>query len=427
MSILRGSTSTANRRLAEAGTGLAPRARRTRLMQITHDLGLGGLERVIVTLLRTIDRSRFEPSILCLRRLGPMVDELKGLDIPIFQVPWTKGKPNYFAFREVARILRAQEVDVIHTHNTWAFVDGGLGALLAGVPTHIHTDHARTFPDRLRYIVLEHLLSYRAHKVVGVSQHTVDNLHRHEWISRRKLAVITNGIETDRFQFTIDKAAKRRELGLPPHGPVIGLNARLTPQKGITYLLQALPAVLRRFPDITVIIAGEGDLLSDLRAESEARGVAEHVRFLGLRPDVEELLQLYDVYVSPSLWEGLPMSLLEAMAAGCPIVASDVGGVPTALRHRVSGTLVPARDADALAAAIIELVGDPELRLRYAAAARKDAIEEFSAVAMTRRYERLYLRLPDSSLHAGVARASSPTLAPVPTGVPAPQHAARSD
>lgn len=371
------------------------RPRRIRLMQITHDLGLGGLERVIVTLLRTIDRSRFEPSILCLRRLGPMAAEIEGLDVPIFQVPWTMGKPNYLAFREVGRVLRAQEVDVIHTHNTWAFVDGGLGGMLAGVRTHIHTDHARTFPDHLRYVMLEHFLSYRAYKVVGVSQHTADNLHDYEWISRRKLTVITNGIETDRFQSPIDKGAKRRALGLPPQGLIIGLNARLTPQKGVTHLLQALPAILRRFADVTVVVAGEGDLLPALEAEADALGVAAHVHFLGLRTDVEELLQLYDVYVSPSLWEGLPMSLLEAMAAGCPIVASDVGGVSTALRHRVSGTLVAPRDPSALAAALTELLADPDLRRRYSLAARKDAIDRFSAAAMTRRYERLYMRLPD--------------------------------
>ena len=121
------------------------------------------------------------------------------------------------------------------------------------------------------------------------------------------------------------------------------------------------------------------------------------------------------------------MSLLEAMAAGCPIVASDVGGVSTALRHRVSGTLVPAEDPAALAAAIIELLADRELRLRYATAARRDAIEEFSAAAMTRRYERLYLRLPDTAVQRGVPLASAPMLATGSRGAPAPPRAVRSD
>jgi len=364
-------------------------------MQITHDLGLGGLEQVIVTLLRTIDRSRFEPSILCLRKIGPMAERLNGIDIPIFQVPWSPHRPNYLAFREVGRILREQRINVIHTHNTWAFVDGGLGGLLAGVKTHIHTDHARSFPDHLRLMVAEHVMSHLTYKVVGVSQDSAEKLRRYEKIPRRKLTVITNGIETDRYRCVINAGAKRRELGIGDRAPIIGLNARLTEQKGITYLLQCLPVIRARFPNVMLLVAGEGNLLDKLMAEAAQLGVSDHVRFLGLRTDAHELLQLYDVYASASLWEGLPMSLLEAMAARRAIVSTDVGGVSTAIEHGVNGTLVGSRDPQALATAIIELLESASLRERYGDAASRLVDLRFSAEAMTRRYEQLYLRLPE--------------------------------
>ncbi|MGI9628607.1 MAG: glycosyltransferase, partial [Longimicrobiales bacterium] len=187
---------------------------RRRVLQVTEDLGVGGLERVIATLCRNLDPRRFDPAVVCLRDGGEFADELELEGVPIFQLPYDPSRADYFAFRQVARILRRHHVDVVHTHNTGAFVAGGVGALLARTPTLIHTDHARDFPDKLRYVVAENLLSRLAHRVVGVSEHTTENLVRYERLPRKKLVTIHNGIDVAVGASGGRPEELRRELGI---------------------------------------------------------------------------------------------------------------------------------------------------------------------------------------------------------------------
>ena len=368
---------------------------RIRLMQITHDLQVGGLQRVVVTLCRAIDPERFDVSVLCLREAGPLARELESIGVPVITLPRDPHRTDYFAFRRVARVLRERQISVVHTHNTEPFVDGGIAARLAGVRTLVHTDHARDFPDKVRYMLAEHVMAWNAYRVVGVSEDTTRNLAHYERIPRRKLVTITNGIDGEPYSQPLDRARLRQELGIAGDGPVIGLGARLVEQKGITYLLQAMRVLRDRVPGLTCMVAGEGPLEAELRAEAGRLGVGDSVRFLGVRLDMPRLIRAFDVYVLPSVWEGLPMAVLEALAAGCPVVASNVGGVGAALTDGVTGSLVPPRDPAALAGAIESLLRDEARRSRYAGAGRTLFNERFSAESMARKYEKLYLREAD--------------------------------
>lgn len=369
-------------------------APRLRLMQITHDLDLGGLQQVIYNLCRTLDRSRFDISILCLREKGLFANDVEALGIPVHLLEQKERGADYFAFLKVARVLRELRIDVVHTHNTQPFFDGTLGAILAGVRTVIHTDHARAFPDKLRYMIAEWAMAQYAYRVVGCSEHTSQQLMRYEKIPARKIVTIPNGIDGSRFELAIDRQAKRRELGIHEKGSVIGLAVRLSDQKGITFLLQAMPRILARHPDTTLLVAGDGDLRVELEREARELGIASRVVFCGPRKDIPELLKLLDLYVLPSKWEGLPMVILEAMAAGCPIVATDVGGNSTAVVDGVTGTLVPPLDSGALAEAIVRLLDTPDLLKAYAVNGKERFRDRFSAEIMARQYERLYLRRP---------------------------------
>lgn len=360
-------------------------------MQVTHDLGVGGLPRVVETLCRTIDPTRFEVSVLCLRGKGPLADALEADGFRVVEIERPEGRPDYFAFRRVAQVLRAERIDVIHTHNTEPFVNGTIGALLAGTPTIIHTDHARPFPDMFRHMLSEHVMSYFARAVVGVSEHTTENLRRYERIPRRKLRTIINGIEGDKYSASGARAAVRESLGIGPDVPVIGFASRLAEQKGVPYLLEATRGLRTQFPQLQVLIAGDGELDEPLRMQARQLDLDGTVRFLGVRRDVGALLQAFDVFVLPSLWEGLPMVILEAMAAGCPIVATAVGGVPAALEHEVSAWLVPPQDVHALTEGLAAVLSDAGRRERYRRAARRRFDERYSAERMAREYERLYL------------------------------------
>lgn len=365
---------------------------RLRVMQITEDLAVGGLERVISLLCRRLDRTRFEPSVLCLRGGGEFADELRAEGIPVHILPWSIERLDYLAFLKVADVLRAECIDVIHTHNTGPFFHGALGASLAGVRTHIHTDHARPFPDRMRWMVVEHLLSHLAYRVVGVSDHTTRNLIRYERIPREKLVTIPNGIELR--PPTRNRLEVRASLGIPADAPVVGTAGRITGQKGLEFLIQAAVLLGPAFPDLRVVLVGDGEERSTLEKQARSVGVEDRVHFLGVRMDIPDLLGAFDIYALPSRWEGLPMAVLEAMAAGLPVVASGVGGLPTAIRDGQEGLLVPPEDPAALAAALERLLADPELRRRMGSAAKQRYEADFTLQVMTRRYEALYLRRP---------------------------------
>jgi glycosyltransferase involved in cell wall biosynthesis len=367
--------------------------RRIRLVQLTHDLRLGGLEQVVMTLCRTIDRDQFDVSVLCLWGLGEFAEQLQRDGIQVQQVPESR-QGDRKSFLKLAKVLREKRIDVLHTHNTAAFLDGAAAGFLARTPTIIHTDHARDFPDRLRYMVAEHVASHLVYRVVGVSEHTTENLRRYERIPRRKLLTIPNGIDGARFRVPVDRQAMRRALGVPQDAVVLGMATRLTPQKDIETTLRALALVVNRAPNLFLLIAGTGPLENELRNLTAQLGLSEHVRFLGLRYDMPEVFATFDVYVSSSLWEGLPMAILEAMAAGCAVVATEVGGVATAVQHEHNGTLVAPGNAPALAQAVYEMVADVPRRQRFAKASADIFAQRFDAKVMARSYEALYARKP---------------------------------
>ncbi len=350
------------------------------------------MEQVIATLCRTVDPARFESSVLCLREEGPIAEELRAEQVPILAIVSDPTRADYLASLKVARLLREVRPDVIHTHNTTALLFGVSGAKVAGVQWVVHTDHSRVYPERPHIRLAEQFMSRWVDRFVAVSDATADDIGRHIGIPRERILTVTNGIEGWRYRRPIDRAAKRSELGIPVKAFVVGVAARMVPQKGLDILLEALHQLRSRCPLVHVALAGNGVVEQELRDQAAALGLRDRVHFLGLRRDIPALLQALDAYVLPSLCEGLPMGLLEAMAAGRPIVASEVGGVGTAIQHEVSGLLVEGGQADQLAMAIERLVEQPQFARQLGAAAERTFTEQFSAEAMARRYESLYER-----------------------------------
>jgi len=378
-----------------------PHSDKIRLMLITHDLALGGLQQVVINICKTIDRTRFEPIVLCLRELGEFTEEITNLGIKVLLLPQKKNGVDYLAFLKVAKILREEKIDVIHTHNTQPFIDGVLGGLLAGVKRMVHTDHARKFPDKFRYMAAEWVLSYFVYKVVAVSEDTAFNLWKYEKISFKKIMVIVNGIYGKSFSISVDAQVKRKELGIDKDALILGVCARLCEQKGITYLLKAMPRIISSFPNCILVIAGTGPMEKPLKTEATALGLNGHIKFIGLRLDVPELLKIFNVYLLPSISEGLPMGLLEAMAAGCPIIATNVGGVETVIADRKTGLLIPPQDPDKIYSAVKDLFENPSLRSTLTHHALQTFHGQFEAGTMTRQYERLYAENFENLKYAG--------------------------
>lgn len=365
---------------------------RLRVLHIVNTMCIGGLQRVVETLCEATNPDRFEVSVLCLGQVGDIGKEMRARGFRVDGLPDSDpDEPDRLAPLKVFKYLKQYPADVVHTHNTQAMMEGIAPAFGARVPVRIHTDHARLYPDRTAYILAERYLSHLTTKVVAVSDHTAEELRTHQKISDRKLVTIPNGIDASAYVGQFDVAAKKRELGLPENGPVIGLAARLAEQKGLIHLLEAMPVLQSRFPDLHLLIAGEGELEASLKQSAVELGVDGQTHFLGPRRDVPELYAAMDLFMLPSYWEGLPMAILEAMAAGLPVVGCDVGGVATAVRPGINGLLVEPGRPDDLAEATTELLLDPNRMTQFGEAASKIFQETFSAEPMARAYERLYV------------------------------------
>jgi glycosyltransferase involved in cell wall biosynthesis len=365
---------------------------RCHVLQVTQDLGHGGLERVAATIGRHLDPNRFQVSFLALREGGPRAEELVKEG---FRVDVLDSKPDgadYLSTVKVARYVRSLRPDVIHTHNTQALIDGTVGALLSGRPPLVHTDHARQFPDQKRYMIAEHILSRLAYRIVGVSEHTTRNLRRYERIPWRKLMTIPNGVDIPRLDRHAVGRAVRSELGLRQDDLIIGAAVRLTPQKCLDLLIEAFAGVHHRFDHANLVIAGTGPDREALGAHADRLGVRHRVHFLGLRHDVPRLLCAYDVFALSSVWEGMPLGVLEAMALGCPVVATQVGGVSEMIKDGHSGIIVKPRDVSALESALAALLVDPVLGQAMAARAREHYHQQFGLQRMINSYQTVYLR-----------------------------------
>ncbi len=361
-----------------------------KVLQITANLGIGGLERVVVNLSKGLDPKKYEVVVCCLKFKGKFAKELEKRGIRVHLIPQKEKGTDYFAFWKLKDIIRQEKPAIVHTHNSNSLVDGVIASILTRVPVVIHTDHARKFPDTRRTMIAERILSLYINKIIAVSEETKNNLMKYEHIPVHKIAIINNGIDGSKYDITIDHEAKIKELGLEKFKYRVGLGVRLTAQKGITHLINAVPDVLEKFPDTAFVIAGSGYLLEDLQEQATKLQIEKNVFFIGPRLDMPEILQILDIYVLPSEWEGLPLVLLEAMAARKAIIATDVGAVSKAIEHQQCGYLVPPKDPQEISNKIISLLNSAKLRNDFANKAYNKFHNHFDIQHMIDGYTQIY-------------------------------------
>jgi len=301
--------------------------------------------------------------------------------------------------RTCARTLeegfRRHRIEVAHSHEFAMAVYGAWASWRAGIP-HVITMHGgRYYAGRLRRRLALRAAIAASGRTVAVSRSLASQLSRDLWIRRSRVTMIANGVRYVRP----DRVTLREELGLGPDDCLVVSIGNLYPVKGHCHLIEAVARLATAHPTVHVAIAGRGGLLESLTVQARDRGVAGRIHFLGLRADVAAVLEAADLFVLPSLSEGLPLALLEAMFARRPIVATDVGEVATALAGGEAGALVEPGNPSALTAAIDSLLSDPNRAARLADAAVHRAAAEYDVAHMVRRYAEVYgelLRWPDA-------------------------------
>jgi len=385
--------------------GVAPRKSAVRVLQFVTLFGAGGTERQFMNLAHGLDPSRFDVHFACLKRSGEFLEDIEARRRPLteYRIARLYGAQAMRRQLAFARALRRDGIEVVHTYNFYPNVFAIAAARLAGVPVIVAS--IREIGDLLTPAQRRvQRLACRLADAIVVNAAAIKERLIGDGYDPERIVVIRNGIDLDRFGRSHEGGRLHRELNLPASAPLVAVFARLVPAKGIEYFLEAAASVAPRFPDVRFVVVGESRILQDgaivegpYRQELErfARrlGLAGRVVFTGFRLDVPELLPEMAVSVLPSLSEGLSNSVLEAMAAGVPVVATAVGGNPEAVEDGASGLLVPPCDAGALARAICAVLEDQELAGRLGRAARQRISDRFSNEQMVRRTERFYLGL----------------------------------
>ena len=383
--------------------------RTLKILQVAYKSEISGGERVLLNLSKNL-RSRGHDILVACPTYGPLIEALKEEGIQVKILPIKKTYDLMAAFR-LRNLIVHEGVQVLHTHGMLVNIVGRFASKMAHVPVSISTVHltrelaggarAENIRQWLKgkyYRSLDNFSAQFNDRIIAVSKSVKRDLIS-QGVGSEKIVVVKNGIEFKEWQSPLDnenhRAKKRKELGID-NCPVVGTITRFSKQKDVRTFLYAISNVARDFPGIRCLIVGDGEQrreLEDLRYRLALNG---NVTFLGYREDARDILDIFDIFVLSSLWEGLPLVVLEAMAASKPVIATRVPGTAEAIIDGQTGILVPLRDSERLAESIKRLLENPKDSQRMGAAGRRRVNREFSVERMIDETERLYMDLMNS-------------------------------
>jgi glycosyltransferase involved in cell wall biosynthesis len=374
-----------------------------RVAFVMHVMQVAGAEVLVRETIRRL-AGKIEATVLCLDAVGPLGEQLRAEGVAVVNLQRRPGRDWRVAWR-MAKELRARKTEVIHAHQYTPFFYAALARVLrCGRPSLILTEHGRHYPDYvspLRRVLNRYVFDHLASAVNAVCQFSAESLARQDGFAARRIEVIENGIQIERYQTSPDRRALRRRLQLEADRRYVVNVARFHPIKDQAMLLRAFAEVAGARPDVDLLLTGDGPLRPDLEALVAQLGIAPRVRFLGVRSDVPDILQAADVFALTSVSEAASLTLLEAMAAGLPVVVTAVGGNPEIVRDGREGLLVPRGDASAAAAALLRLLDDPAAASAMGTAGKSRVQERYllgqTIDAYWRLYQRLSLRMADPS------------------------------
>ena len=362
-----------------------------KVLHLMQGLEVGGLEYMVVSLLKGLNSTRYQRFICCYDTSGELAKSLNG-DIGIHLLKRRQGIDYTYPFK-LAALLKRESIQILHLHNSTALFYGVIAGKIARVPIVVYTEHARDVFPNIKVRISDKLLSLFTDKVIVVSDYLKKNLIEYEWFNPSKIMTIYNGVDETKFKIESNTGEIRDRLGLSAASKIIGIVARLDPIKNHKSAIKAIRLIVERFSNAVLLIVGDGPLRGELEHFVRQCKLEKHVVFLGTRTDVHQLLSIMDIFILCSTSEGMPVTLLEAMAAGRPIVATDVGGVSEVIEHGKNGLLIEPNSHELLADAILDLLTNKEKAQRMGLSARNKFESNFTLSAMIKKYEDVYASL----------------------------------
>lgn len=359
-------------------------------MHLTFSLDIGGLENLVLNLFKTLDHDRYRLTVCSLTDKTALAGEFEQQGVHVYRLNKRNGIDPFLPF-QLARLIKANQVHILHTHNTAPFFYGFLAGKISGRGNiHVHTEHSRMDPNHRLLGNLLLFFSKRIHKIISDSNAVTDYLIHTQGISREHIVTIFNGIDISLYSSSVPDRGLLDEAGIEAGSKIIGTVGRLEDVKDHATLLLAFAKICQTIANAYLIIVGDGSLRGALTQRAKDLHILERIVFLGSRRDVHRILPLFDLFVLSSKSEGLPLSLLEAMAASVPVIATRVGGIPEIILDHESGLLFSPGDADALADCIHALLLNSEKAKSFSEKAFERVVSSFSMRAMTDQYEAVY-------------------------------------
>ena len=365
-----------------------------RLAYVIKSMEVGGSQTHLTQVLRLLDRSRFEPILYCLTGEGALLEAARSIGVPI-HAPGAGASFKRLGLigrvAALARALRRDRIDIVHNYLLRANLVGSISARLARVPVVLCSKRGCHWRRGFE-LVSAKIGNALAYSVMVNAEAVRYFVHGNEGCPRDKMVVISSGVDTDRFQ-PLPPAHFKARLGLPEDRLIVGVVTRMRVRKGVEEFIRAIGEVREARPEVHGVIVGEVSLDDTLQELVRSLRLADHLTLLGRRRDMPEVFSAFDVFVLSSHDEGMSNAILEAMAMEKPVVATDVGGTGEVVRHGHSGLLVPPKDPHPLALAISEVLAQPSRAREMGRLGRRIVEDDFSAHAMVRQIEQLYLDL----------------------------------
>jgi len=347
----------------------------------------GGGEVWMLTLIKGLVERGYKVTLVC-KPEAKIIEHAKLVDVDVLPIR-IAGDFDPFSIAELVGIYRKRKIDI-------AFANVGKDIRLAGIAAKILTSVTvialhqvdRKLKNNLRYRFTYNSLA----KMIVVNSFATKNtmLKSAPWLSNKKIKVIHHGIDCEKYN-KLNTKDLRSQLQLTPDDLIIGFVGRLSVQKGVKYMLDAFRVVAGNFKNAHLVIAGIGELQSMTQDFSKIFNLENRIHMLGFKKDIPDLMRTFDIFLLPSLWEGFGIVLVEAMAAGKPIVATDTSSIPEIVDNHNNGFLVPAENSDVIAEALTKLISDAELRKRFGIEGKKIVQEKFTKEKMINEYEKIFV------------------------------------
>lgn len=361
-----------------------------RVLFLSHAFMVGGAEEMVLNLVRHLP-SRFEPMVACIHEAGPIGEEIRRTGVPFAVLGLTPGIARPLDVLRLRDAVRSWAPTIVHTFLLTGSLYGRFAAMMTGVPIVIGTEVNIYERKRRIHARFERWLMSGTDAVIASAESVKEHYMMQVGAAPEKVEVIYNAVDWAQLETTVRRDEFRRSIGVPDDVPAAGIIARLTEQKAHRILFEAMAR-----PELSalhLVVVGDGELRGELLSRAAALGIDGRVHFLGARRDLGNILAAVDIFTMPSFWEGLPLSMVLAMGAGLPVVASRVAGIPEVVNHGVTGLLVDPGDSTQLAQALHGLVVDRPLRARLGEAARAFVLPRFGVDGYVASIATLYDRL----------------------------------